>query len=105
MAHSKEVDENCQLQGALKIFLILSNSSFHIFTLHLIYIHIVCHMQHDLNAPYLSSLCMFDNYRRALQDPIGFFNFCICNLINPFSPNDSIWSHWILDEIKLKNQD
>ena len=25
--------------------------------------------------------------------------------IKPFSPNYSIWSHWILDEIKLKNQD
>ena len=24
---------------------------------------------------------------------------------NPFSPNNSIWSHWILDEIKLKNPD
>ena len=24
---------------------------------------------------------------------------------NPFDPNDSIWSHWILDEIKLKNRD
>ena len=26
-------------------------------------------------------------------------------LYNPFDPNDSIWSHWILDEIKLKNRD
>ena len=26
-------------------------------------------------------------------------------LYNPFDPNDSIWSHWIFDEIKLKNRD
>ena len=24
---------------------------------------------------------------------------------NPFNPSDSIWSHWILDEIKIKNLD
>ena len=26
-------------------------------------------------------------------------------MYNPFSPNDSIWSHWIPDKIKLENQD
>ena len=26
-------------------------------------------------------------------------------MYNPSSPNDSLWSHWILNEIELKNQD